>query len=728
MRYYLLFISHSWEEGNLYLKFFLALLMGILPRSDIGMGFAASVRGSEVNCSGKQVTTLKYWSVASVLLWLILFLAVSANSVSAHGEHGDAAPAEGGVSLVTFGDYQIELLTSPRPARAGEENKIIAKIVRNGSLEPVRGGKVLISVSPIQAPNRSGPGDRSSVQPADSFSLLPAPEIVWAGQYALVSRLDERGPYLVRVALLELEGKHYQPPASVEFRLNVASATGATPGFILVALAALAIGLVGITAAALRPVSAMGSKAPINLLEIGWFSRWVRWKGFLPLLQIPFLLLTLLIIFLGFFDVQDGAKNLATKLTWILWWPGIIFTFILVGRLWCVMCPFGTLNEWAANLVRPDRLFPKFLRNLWLATFFFVFLTWADEQLGIIRSPQMTAWLIIILGVIAFATGIIFQRRSFCRYLCPITGLQGLYSMVSPVELRSVDRSRCLKECHQDCYRGNEGGRGCPMFEFPMTMERNTYCNFCFECVKSCPPGNLTLRLRPFAKDLWASGRRWLDESYLALVLVGITTIVTAQMLSGWGLWISRMARLIPLELRILMKPVTYLTFTESLIFLGGSLLFFPILGLLVSWAADRMAAEEGRGLKKTFVHLGYMFIPVGLAMHLAHNASHFLLEGPGVIPAFQQTLNRTTTWYTGYPGWQPQSWVSSEVVYWLQMVLILGGLILSLVVGFRLARTLWDRQMTKGKALIPLIVLTLLFTLINLYLLNQPMGMRHGM
>ena len=266
------------------------------------------------------------------------------------------------------------------------------------------------------------------------------------------------------------------------------------------------------------------------------------------------------------------------------------------------------------------------------------------------------------------------------------------------------------------------------MFEFPMTLERNTYCNFCFECVKSCPPGNLTLRLRPFAKDLWASGRRWLDESYLALVLVGITTIVSAQMLSGWGPWISRMARLIPFELRILMKPVTYLTLTESLIFIGGSLLLFPILGLLVSWAADRMAAEEGRGLKKTFVHLGYMFIPVGLAMHLAHNASHFLLEGPGVIPAFQQTLNRTTTWYTGYPGWQPQSWVSSEVVYWLQMVLILGGLILSLVVGFRLARTLWDRQMTKGKALIPLIVLTLLFTLINLYLLNQPMGMRHGM
>ena len=672
---------------------------------------------------------MKRRSVAAVVLWLILFLAVSANSVSANGGgHGDAAPAEGGVSLVTFEDYQIELLTSPRPARAGEENKIIAKILRNGSLEPVRGGKVLISVSPVQAPNHSGPGEHSSAHPPDSSSLLPAPEIVWAGQYALVSRLTERGSYLVRVALLELEGKHYHPPASVEFRLNVASTIGVTPGFILVALAALAIGLVGITAAALRPVSAMGSKAPINLLEIGWFSRWVRWEGFLPLLQIPFLLLTLLIIFLGFFDVQEGAKNLATKLTWILWWPGIIFTFILVGRLWCVMCPFGTLNEWAANLVRPTRLFPRILRNLWLATFLFVLLTWADEQLGIIRSPQMTAWLIIILGVIAFATGIIFQRRSFCRYLCPITGLQGLYSMVSPVELRSVDRSRCLKECHQDCYRGNEMGKGCPMFEFPMTMERNTYCNFCFECVKSCPPGNLTLGLRTFAKDLWASNRRWLDESYLALALVGITTIVTAQMLSSWGPGISQIARFLPLEIRILMKPVTYLALTESLIFLGSSLLLFPILGLMASWWADQLAAEAGRGLRTTFVHLGYMFIPVGLAMHLAHNASHLLLEGPGVIPAMQQTLNRTTSWYASATNLQPQPWVSSEVIYWLQMALILGGLILSLVVGFRLARTLWDRQMTQGKALIPLIVLTLIFTLVNLYLLNQPMGMRHRM
>jgi len=440
------------------------------------------------------------------------------------------------------------------------------------------------------------------------------------------------------------------------------------------------------------------------------------------------LALIALIAFLGLFDIQDGAKNLATKLTWILWWPGIIFTFILVGRLWCVMCPFGTLNEWSANLAKPNRLFPKFLRNLWLATFLFVLLTWADEQIGVIRSPQMTAWLIFFFAFSAIATGVFFQRRSFCHYLCPITGLLGLYSMVSPLEVRAGDRSQCQKNCHQDCYRGNEKGKGCPMFEFPMTVDRNTFCNFCFECVKSCPSSNLSFRVRAFGKDLWASGKRWLDESHLSVALVGITTIVTAQMLTDWSNWTSGLARLIPLPVRILMKPVTYLSLTESAVFFLGSLLLFPLIVFLAAWAANRIAGEKGKGMTKTFVHLAYMFLPVGLAMHLAHNVSHLFIEGPGIIPALQRALNRYTPLDAGEPNWQFIPLVSSDAIYWAQMLLILLGFIFSITVGYRLAATLFDRHEATGRAFIPLVLVSLLFTLINFYLLTQPMGMRHAM
>ena len=261
-----------------------------------------------------------------------------------------------------------------------------------------------------------------------------------------------------------------------------------------------------------------------------------------------------------------------------------------------------------------------------------------------------------------------------------------------------------------------------------MTMDRNTFCNLCFECVRRCPSSNLALRLRSFGKDLWVSRKRWLDESYLAVALVGVTTIVTAQMLTDWNNWISALAKVIPPPIRTLMKPVTYLTLTESAAFFVGSLLLFPFLAFFAAWAARQFSGYKEQGVTRTFTHLAYMFLPVGLAMHLAHNVSHLITEGPGVIPALQRTLTRYTGIEAGEPDWQFMPLVASDAIYWLQILLILLGFIFSLNVGYRLTATLFDRQETTGKAFIPFAVISLVFTLINLYLLNQPMGARHAM
>jgi hypothetical protein len=121
------------------------------------------------------------------------------------------------------------------------------------------------------------------------------------------------------------------------------------------------------------------------------------------------------------------------------------------------------------------------------------------------------------------------------------------------------------------------------------------------------------------------------------------------------------------------------------------------------------------------------MFLPVGLAMHLAHNVSHLVSEGPGVVPALQRTVMRYSSIELGAPNWQFAPLISVDAVHWLQMSLILLGFVASLIVGHRLAMTFFDRHANTGKALIPFVVLSLLFTLINFYLLNQPMGARHG-
>ena len=161
---------------------------------------------------------------------------------------------------------------------------------------------------------------------------------------------------------------------------------------------------------------------PLDLLEMRWLRRVLTSRLFQPALQVPLLALMLLLVGLGVYDVQEGGVNLATKLTWTIWWAAVIFTFFLVGRAWCLACPFGALNEWASRLAAPVRRLPRPLRNIWWATAAFVALTWADEQLGVVRSPRVTAAIIVLFAGLALGIGLFFERRSFCRYLCPIGG------------------------------------------------------------------------------------------------------------------------------------------------------------------------------------------------------------------------------------------------------------------------------------------------------------------
>ncbi|HLC42468.1 MAG TPA: 4Fe-4S binding protein, partial [Methylomirabilota bacterium] len=477
--------------------------------------------------------------MASSLFVTALLLALP-TLAAAHGEHGGAKPLGEG-STVTLHGYQVELLSHPSPLAVGREVHVVAKIFKTNSREiPVSGGKVLIGVA--------GRGDH--------LHTMPAPEQTWAGSYTVTFTPSQVGAHQVRVLLEELEGHRFEPPLVVDFPVSVAQASGM--GWVVWTLLALVGGIaaVGLYVIDLRARTRIPAEGSFNLLEIPWLRRIMTSSAFQPTLQVPLLGLMGIVVFVGFYDVQDGGVNLATKLTWTIWWAGIIFTFFLVGRVWCLMCPFGALNEWTSRLIAPLRRLPKPFRNIWWATGMFVLLTWADEQLGVVRSPRVTAWIVLFFLALAVVIGFFYERRSFCRYLCPIGGVIGLYSMTAPLELRAKELAICRADPDKECYRGGEHSRGCPMFEFPQSMDRNNYCTFCADCVAGCSRDNLTLGFRALGKDLWASGRHFLDESYLAVILVGLTLIVTAQMLTAWPGFISELALWLPVWARRGLRPV----------------------------------------------------------------------------------------------------------------------------------------------------------------------------
>jgi len=68
----------------------------------------------------------------------------------------------------------------------------------------------------------------------------------------------------------------------------------------------------------------------IDLMQIRWIKALITSKYFRYIFIIPTLILFLIVIYVGFFDVQDGQRNIATVFTWTLWWSLIIFALYLL--------------------------------------------------------------------------------------------------------------------------------------------------------------------------------------------------------------------------------------------------------------------------------------------------------------------------------------------------------------------------------------------------------------
>jgi hypothetical protein len=164
-----------------------------------------------------------------------------------------------------------------------------------------------------------------------------------------------------------------------------------------------------------------------------------------------------------------------------------------------------------------------------------------------------------------------------------------------------------------------------------------------------------------------------------------------------------------------------------SLMLVGAAVLLGPALMLATSWASRKLAGANPRlSLKKVFATFGYMFVPVGLSMHLSHNLRHLLLEGWGVVPVVQKTINAYTPFFAGTPDFATRALVAEPAVYWLQMTLLVGFFWLSLLSGWRLSKGIFGDGREGLKGLVPMVVLALVFMLVNVYFLNQPMNPRH--
>ncbi|MCC7104289.1 MAG: 4Fe-4S binding protein, partial [Chloroflexi bacterium] len=399
----------------------------------------------------------------------------------------------------------------------------------------------------------------------------------------------------------------------------------------------------------------------------------------------------------------SASANLGTSLTWVLWWPLIPLFMFTMGRFWCAICPFSATIDLVQKVAGLGRPVPPFLKKygIWIIDAAFILITWSDHAFGIVESPRGSGYLLGLLVTAAVVTGVYFERRAWCRYLCFLGGLSGNYSRSSGIQLRSTPEI-CATCTDQVCYKGDGKTPGCPVFEVPRAMQSMANCNFCGNCVKTCRNDSIRLIPRTPTRELWFIKRPKFQEAFLAVVIVGIVLVQNITMLSFWEPMIAALSSLL--------FGSRVLAFTVVFVVAMG----VPF--VIVLAASDLSSGATRDTFTENFARFGYAVIPLDLAGHLAHNMFHLLAEGKAI---FFNTAALVGYQVTGSPAVLPMS-----VIQMLQFGVLFLGIGGSIFTAYKIAQHAQGGRFS-ARAFVPHLTALALFGLVNLYLFTLPMAHR---
>lgn len=428
--------------------------------------------------------------------------------------------------------------------------------------------------------------------------------------------------------------------------------------------------------------------------------RWFQWA-----LTVLTLAVFVVVILTGLFGTPAGNHNFGIIYVWLVWWAFLKLVLVpFLGRFWCSICPIPAPGDWLQrrSMITPRpggklytlatrvfrkagrpgaRPWPKFLRNIWAQNL--GFLAVALFSALILTSPLVTALTLLAFILLSLLVSLFFERRAFCRYLCPIGGFVGVYGQVAPVAVRVKDPTVCLNHTEKTCYIGSDAGYGCPYFNLPVKLETNTLCSMCGECLRTCDRDNVAFYVRPPGVDLLNTHGRRLDEAFNGLMMLAAAFVYSVVLIGPDG-WLKMTARAVG-------TPGWFA-------YAGGLLLFSVVLVPGLFWLCVRLGQLlEGkgetapgritvRGLKNDALFAGYatVLVPLGLAIWVAFTLSFTLTNISYAWPALSDPFG----WGWNLFGTADMVWTPylSGLIPYLQVPVLVAGLAAAVALTLRTA------------------------------------------
>ncbi|WP_448188472.1 4Fe-4S binding protein [Azospirillum sp. sgz301742] len=370
----------------------------------------------------------------------------------------------------------------------------------------------------------------------------------------------------------------------------------------------------------------------------------------------------------------DHITPFASYVLWGLWFPLVFLSVIVTGRSWCgILCPMGAAAEWG-NRFGPQWSIPAWLRWEGLPVVSFLIITILGQTVGVRDHPEAAAEVFGATMGAAILVGFFYgrRRRAWCRHLCPIGLLLGVFSRLGAVEFRPK-----IKLAGGESY--TEHGV-CPTMIDVTRKEESRHCIECFRCVNPDAKGGVALRLRRPGEEVENIRHHHANPMEVWFLFIGTGIALGGflwQILPLWqdlrqmtGEWAIERDLFWLLEsgpgwlMSVHPERREVLVWLDFFLIVGAMLavmaLYTALLGATTA-AAARLAGRAGADstFARRFTELGYQYAPVAMVSLVVGLGTalfaplQLLGFGPDVVRAAKALLFAASLVWSVWLGWR---------------------------------------------------------------------------
>ncbi|TPW28877.1 4Fe-4S binding protein [Martelella alba] len=315
-------------------------------------------------------------------------------------------------------------------------------------------------------------------------------------------------------------------------------------------------------------------------------------------------------------------------LLWGIWFPLVFLSVIVFGRAWCgILCPMGAASE-LANRFGFQAKIPAWIRWEGTPALSFIIMTLYGQTIGVRDHPEAAAGLFGGTMLLAIAIGGLYGRkkRVWCRHLCPIGRVLGLYSRLGAVQFTPK-----IRLPGGDAYT-QKGA--CPtMIDLPRKAE-SRHCIECFRCVHPNAAGSVRLDIRRPGREIEDirdhranRAEAWFLFMDTGVALGGFLWLVLPQYQQwrqAFGVfairhhwtWVTEVGPAFLMSVHPARAEV--FRWLDFVMIVGFMLAVMAVLTAVLAtltcasaWLSRRAGADTGFG--QLFTELGYQYAPVAL-------------------------------------------------------------------------------------------------------------------